>query len=65
MERYFDMDTMELRMLGTAKLNDIANEIMKIYNSMAQVYDEDLNDWLEQLDELFTKIDFALGINNI
>ena len=57
--RYNDMSLEELRMLGDKALNDIANEIMNIFNSMAQVYDESLIDWLEQLEELYTRLDYV------
>ena len=59
--RYNDMSLEELRMLGDKALNDIANEIMNIFNSMAQVYDESLIDWLEQLEELYTRLDYVLN----
>jgi hypothetical protein len=30
---------------------------------MAQVYDESLGDWLEELEELYTRIDYILGLD--
>lgn len=65
MERYNDMSLNELRLLGDKELNRIANEIMYIFDSMAQVYDESLNDWLEELDELYERIDYVLSIDTI
>lgn len=65
LERYNDMSLNELRMLGDKKLNEIANEIMYIFDSMAQVYDESLDDWLEELEELYTRLDYVLSIDTI
>lgn len=65
MERYNEMSLNELRLLGDKELNRIANEIMYIFDSMAQVYDESLNDWLEELDELYERIDYVLSIDTI
>lgn len=65
MERYNEMSLRELRLLGDKELNRIANEIMYIFDSMAQVYDESLNDWLEELDELYERIDYVLSIDTI
>ena len=65
LERYNDMSLNELRMLGDKKLNEIANEIMYVFDSMAQVYDESLNDWLEELEELYTRLDYVMSIDTI
>lgn len=64
-ERYNDMSLDELRMLGDRKLNEIADEIMFIFNSMAQVYDESLNDWLNELEDLYTRLDYVLSIDTM
>ena len=64
-ERYNDMSLNELRMLGDRKLNEIADEIMFIFNSMAQVYDESLNDWLNELEDLYTRLDYVLSIDTM
>ena len=65
MDRYSEMSLRELRMLGDKELNRIANEIMAIFDSMAQVYDEDIADYLNQLDELYERIDYVLSIDTI
>ena len=65
MDRYSEMSLRELRLLGDKELNRIANEIMAIFDSMAQVYDEDMGDYLNQLDELYERIDYVLSIDTI
>jgi hypothetical protein len=65
MDRYSEMSLRELRLLGDKELNRIANEIMAIFNSTAQVYDEDLGDYLNQLDDLYERIDYVLSIDTI
>ena len=42
---------------------NIADELVIVFDSMAQVYDESLDDWLEELEELYTRIDYVLGLD--
>jgi hypothetical protein len=64
-DKYLDMSLEELRLLGTKELMNVADELEKVFDSMAQVYDEDepLNDWLEELEDLYTKIDYVLYLD--
>jgi hypothetical protein len=62
-DKYLDMSLEELRLLGTKKLMNIADELIIVLDSMAQVYDESLNEWLEELEELYTRIDYVLDLN--
>jgi hypothetical protein len=62
-DKYLNMNFEELKSLGDKELMNIANELIIVFNSMAQVYDEDLGDWLEELEELYTRIDYILGLD--
>jgi hypothetical protein len=62
-DKYLDMSLEELRLLGKKELMNIADELVIVFDSMAQVYDESLNDWLEELEELYTRIDYVLDLN--
>jgi hypothetical protein len=62
-DKYLDMSLEELRLLGTKELINIEDELIKVLDSMAQVYDESLDDWLEELEELYTRIDYVLNLN--
>ena len=62
-DKYLDMSLEELRLLGTKELMNVADELVMVLDSMAQVYDEDLDDWLEELEELYTRIDYVLDID--
>ena len=62
-DKYLDMSLEELRLLGTKELMNIADELVKVLDSMAQVYDESLDDWLEELEELYTRIDYVLDLD--
>ena len=62
-DKYLDMSLEELRLLGTKELINVADELVMVLDSMAQVYDEDLDDWLEELEELYTRIDYVLDID--
>ena len=62
-DKYLDMSLEELRLLGTKELISIADELVVVLDSMAQVYDESLDDWLEELEELYTRIDYVLDLN--
>ena len=62
-DKYLDMSLEELRLLGTKELMNVADELVMVLDSMAQVYDEDLDDWLEELEELYTRIDYLLDID--
>ena len=62
-DKYLDMSLEELRLLGTKELINVADELVMVLDSMAQVYDEDLDDWLEELEELYTRIDYILDID--
>ena len=55
-DKYLNMSLEELRLLGTKELIRIADELIVVFDSMAQVYDEPLDDWLEELEELYTRI---------
>lgn len=62
-DKYLNMSLEELRLLGTKELINIADELVMVLDSMAQVYDESLDDWLEELEELYTRIDYVLDLN--
>ena len=62
-DKYLNMSFEELRLLGNKELMNIADELVIVFDSMAQVYDEDLDDWLEELEELYTRIDYVLDID--
>ena len=62
---YMDMSLEELRMLGDETLIDILNELLEIFDSMAQCFDEDLVDWLEALDDLFTRVEYVLEMDDM
>ena len=62
-DKYLDMSLEELRLLGKKELMNIADELVIVLDSMAQVYDELLDDWLEELEELYTRIDYVLDLN--
>ena len=62
-DKYLDMSLEELRLLGKKELMNIADELVMVLDSMAQVYDESLDDWLEELEELYTRIDYVLDLN--
>ena len=62
-DKYLNMSFEELRLLGNKELMNIADELIIVFDSMAQVYDEDLDDWLEELEELYTRIDYVLDID--
>lgn len=62
-DKYLDMSLEELRLLGKKELMNVADELVIMFDSMAQVYDESLDDWLEELEELYTRIDYVLDLN--
>lgn len=62
-DKYLDMSLEELSLLGTKELMNVADELIIVLDSMAQVYDESLDDWLEELEELYTRIDYVLGLD--
>ena len=62
-DKYLDMSLEELRLLGTKELMNVADELVIVLDSMAQVYDESLDDWLEELEELYTRIDYILDLD--
>ena len=62
-DKYLDMSLEELSLLGTKELMNIADELVIVLDSMAQVYDESLDDWLEELEELYTRIDYVLDLD--
>ena len=62
-DKYLNMSFEELRLLGNKELMNIADELVIVFDSMAQVYDESLGDWLEELEELYTRIDYVLGLD--
>lgn len=62
---YLDMSLEELSMLGNETLIDILNELLKVFDSTAQCFDEDLMDWLEALDDLFIRVEYVLEMNNM
>ena len=62
---YLDMSLEELSMLGNETLIDILNELLKVFDSTAQCFDEDLIDWLESLDDLFTRVEYVLEMDNM
>lgn len=62
-DKYLNMSLEELRLLGTKELMNVADELIIVFNDMAQVYDESLDDWLEELEELYTRIDYVLDLD--
>lgn len=62
---YMDMSLEELRMLGDETLIEILNELLEIFDSMAQCFDEDIVDWLEALNDLFARVEYALEMNDM
>ena len=62
-DKYLDMSLEELSLLGKKELMNIADELVMVLDSMAQVYDESLDDWLEELEELYTRIDYVLDLD--
>ena len=62
-DKYLDMSLEELRLLGNKELMNVADELIIVFDSMAQVYDESLDDWLEELEELYTRIDYVLDLD--
>ena len=62
-DKYLDMSLEELSLLGTKELMNVADELIIVLDSMAQVYDESLDDWLEELEELYTRIDYVLDLD--
>ena len=62
-DKYLDMSLEELRLLGNKELMNVADELVMVLDSMAQVYDESLDDWLEELEELYTRIDYVLDLD--
>ena len=62
-DKYLDMSLEELSLLGTKELMNVADELIMVLDSMAQVYDESLDDWLEELEELYTRIDYVLDLD--
>ena len=62
-DKYLNMSFEELRLLGDKELMNIADELVIVFDSMAQVYGESLDDWLEELEELYTRIDYVLGLD--
>ena len=62
-DKYLNMSFEELRLLGDKELMNIADELVIVFDSMAQVYGESLDDWLEELEELYTRIDYVLDID--
>ena len=62
-DKYLNMSLEELRLLGNKELISVADELIIVLDSMAQVYDESLDDWLEELEELYTRIDYVLDLD--
>ena len=62
-DKYLNMSLEELRLLGNKELMNIADELVMVLDSMTQVYDESLDDWLEELEELYTRIDYVLDLD--
>lgn len=62
-DKYLNMSLEELSLLGTKELMNVADELVIVFDSMAQVYDESLDDWLEELEELYTRIDYVLDLD--
>ena len=62
-DKYLNMSLEELKLLGNKELMNIADELIIVFDSMAQVYDESLDDWLEELEELYTRIDYILDLD--
>ena len=64
-DKYLNMSSEELRLLGDKELYNLLEELVVVFDSMAQVYDEDLNDWLEELEELYSRVEYVLDIDYI
>ncbi len=62
-DKYLNMSSEELRLLGDKQLYNLLEELVVVFDSMAQVYDEDLNDWLEELEELYSRVEYVLDID--
>lgn len=62
-DKYLNMSLEELKLLGNKELMNVADELIIVFDSMAQVYDESLDDWLEELEELYTRIDYVLDLD--
>ena len=62
-DKYLNMSLEELRLLGTNEFMNVADELIMVLDSMAQVYDESLDGWLEELEELYTRIDYVLDLD--
>lgn len=62
-DKYLDMSLEELSLLGDKELMNVADELIIVLDSMAQVYDESLDDWLEELEDLYTRIDYVLDLD--
>ena len=62
-DKYLNMSSEELRLLGDKELYNLLEELVVVFDSMAQVYDEDLNDWLEELEELYSRVEYVLDID--
>ena len=62
-DKYLNMSLEELKLLGNKELMNVADELIIVFNDMAQVYDESLGDWLEELEELYTRIDYVLDLD--
>ena len=62
-DKYLDMSLEELSLLGNKELMNVADELIMVLDSMAQVYDESLDDWLEELEDLYTRIDYVLDLD--
>ena len=64
-DKYLDMSLEELSLLGNKELMNVEDELVMVLDSMAQVYDEDepLDEWLEELEDLYTRIDYVLNLD--
>ena len=62
-DKYLDMSLEELSLLGNKELMNVADELIMVLDSMTQVYDESLDGWLEELEELYTRIDYVLDLD--
>lgn len=62
-DKYLNMSLEELSLLGNKELMNVMDELIMTLDSMAQVYDESLDDWLEELEELYTRIDYVLDLD--
>lgn len=64
MYKYMNMSIEELKYLGDPKLKELEAEIIAIFNHIMQSdYSEDIyREYIEALDDLYTRIDYALSI---